>query len=668
MDANESIISPELQRLANEVKLMEAEMDAAHRGLEEFHQINMTGRDDMDMMTAGRSTLKRECDTSDVIDASFDIILNHPSNKCSSENKRDLSGINIGDSSSSNSSNDNVSVANEALQTEALQTSATAPTKLKFRTLALILTSVPRHIGVTLAIFFLSVIAQMYPTSPENGCYLSLLLFLFEIKSVSWQGGGKEHIVSLIVIVALTIVFDIDWLISSYFVQSLGEIDDFEFKLMQRTSFVWQMAWWAVASNVLLKIVATNHYLNVWSLLRGYFIPDRRHVPKSVSQKVIIVVWIDLLSSILLIMYFFLIQFDVVSGRMNVFTEAPVQLLSIQATLLFKITSGTISFLSLVNHIKIRDLCKQSSQSQREARKNNKKIVSSVKRSLSCLAATKGADFLFIVMLWISLGNALPNIQHESPKDIKIILILITVTNSLTSFTPLLVGSIFRSIRLSVTFREESRREAMDQNSSHRSSRRTSNNRGIQSADRRSIESPDTNHNIDYDYDFASPSPNVRNSQSLFSTRLDAASPTPRASSLHLSKQNTSFELDLSLHFTPQEFESEWQSLSIFSRVKEHPISCIPSLAECNVHFNRVGWFIIASGVVNTITKMFLVAQRDMKLQEGASSSRCLVQLSLFEDDCTTSSMMTIDVRCQNEDDIDSFITSLELIDLFDLA
>ena len=498
--------------------------------------------------------------------------------------------------------------------------------------------------------------------------------------------------------IGIAIILDVDWLISNYFVESLGKNDDFEYKLTQQTSFVWQMAWWAVAINLFVYIMAINDYLNVWSHLRGYFVSSMKDVSKSVSQKVILVTWIELICSLLDLFYFFLIQSGTISGRMNVFSDAPVQIISVKSTLLFKGTSGIIVFLSLVHHIKIRDLCGQCRCSyicvvdSRETRRNQKKIVSSLKRSLNCIAFAKAVDFLLGVMLWISLVNAQSSIHYDAPKDVKVVLILMIVTNSLTSLTPLLVGSIIWSIRLSEQQRGVLRQEAMDQNTPHRSSRNrrvSRRDRDIRSADRRrSIESPNASVNVSLSYDFGSP--NVRSSQSLFTTRLDAASPdTPSALPLQRpTLQHTSFNLDFNLYCTPKEFESEWQSLSIYSYKEEYPISNNPSLAQCNLHFNQVGWSIIASGVLDDdSTKLFLIAQRKIQrsVEPGkrrpsasgttlpsslrksklltASPPRCLAQLSF-----SVNSVMVLEMRSRYEDQIDLFVGSMELDYLFNVA
>ena len=116
-------------------------------------------------------------------------------------------------------------------------------------TLALWIISAPTGLCLAFIMFFFSVIAQMYPTAPQSGPFVALLLALFQIKSVSssWQDKGRmTHIVSLVTIIVMTIVFDVDWLISNYIVYS----DDFGERLMQ------QLCWWCTAMNIILKILS----------------------------------------------------------------------------------------------------------------------------------------------------------------------------------------------------------------------------------------------------------------------------------------------------------------------------------------------------------------------------------------------------------------------------
>lgn len=658
MDEDESFKSPELQRLEEEVKQMEAAMDAAHQGLEEYQVDN--------------NYAENESDVSLFEDDIHHYLANNNDDRSLSPGER-LSPASlvlaVAASAATTTSSPPNSSTNDDDYNRTLSSTSYADA---LKTHVLLCTSIKRGLGLAFVIIFFSVIAQMYPTAPQSDCYVALLLALLQIKPLS-EDKEMTHIVSLVSIIVMTIVFDIDWLIGNYFVQSLGENDNFEFELTQGTSFVWQMAWWAVAINIFVKILSLNEFLNVWSHVRGYFVSNMKDISASVSQKVILVAWIEVLSSLLLLVYFFLIQFDLVSGRLNVFSEAPVQILSVQATLLSKVTSGIFVFLSLVHHIKIRDLCGQCrcgssyfcvADTRRQTRRSRKKIVSSLKRSLKCIAFTKAFDFVLGVMLWISLVNAQTSIQYDAPKDVKVMSIVMSVTNSFTSLTPLLVGSIIWSIRLSEKQREESRQEAMSQNTRIRTA-----SRDIRSADRRSIASADTSAYDSYSYDFGNLT--VRSSQSLFSTRLDAASPAPSAPPIQQQQQQTHQYLDLDLYCTPREFESEWQGLSRGSHTEEYPISTIPSLSQCNLHFNQVGWSIIASGVVDNVTKLFLIAQRRIQMPVSRSgnthsslrmttASRCLAQLSVDD----MNSIMTLEMRSRNEDQIDFFISSLELTDL----
>ena len=187
-----------------EVKMMEAEMDAAHQELEdEFVDIQIMSSDDSSN------------------DSSPDLQL-------SSLDVRQ-SPLSLAAATSSSPSPDNYSDKHTQLSVTISYSYMQALT-----TLALWITSAPTGLCLAFIMFFFSVIAQMYPTAPQSGPFVALLLALFQIKSVSssWQDKGRmTHIVSLVTIIVMTIAFDVDWLISNYIVYS----DDFHFeeKLMQ---------------------------------------------------------------------------------------------------------------------------------------------------------------------------------------------------------------------------------------------------------------------------------------------------------------------------------------------------------------------------------------------------------------------------------------------------
>ena len=261
MDETE-FTSPELQRLEEEVKMMEAEMDAAHQELEdEFVDIQIMSSDDSNDSSP------------DLPLASLDVPVAATSSSPSPVNYSD----------------------------KHTQLPLTISYTQALTTLALWITSAPTGLCLAFIMFFFSVIAQMYPTAPQSGPFVALLLALFHIKSVSsscQDKGRMTHIVSLVTIIVMTIVFDVDWLISNYIVYS----DDFHFeeRLMQ------QLCWWCTAMNIILKILSINDFLKLWELLRGYIITStNKDVARSVSQKVIVTTWVELVSALLLFVFFF---------------------------------------------------------------------------------------------------------------------------------------------------------------------------------------------------------------------------------------------------------------------------------------------------------------------------------------------------------------------------
>lgn len=681
MDETE-FTSPELRRLEEEVKMMEAEMDAAHQELEvEFVEIQIMSNDD-----SNDSSPDLQLTSSDVRQSPLSLAAAATSSRVSPFN-----------------SDEHTQLPLTISYTRALTT------------LALWITSAPTGLCLAFSIFFFSVIAQMYPTAPQSGPFVAMLFAIFQIKSVSssWQDKGRmTHIVSLVTIIVMTIVFDVDWLISNYIVHPVGgeRSDDFEEKMMQQSSFVRQMCWWCTAMNIILKILSINDFLKIWDRLRGYITSTNNDLARSVSQKVIVTTWVEFVSALLLFVFFFIIQFDVVVSRIFM-EEATVQILSVQATPLFKGTSGIFVSLSLIHHIKMRDFCGQcgrsyccllsdmrwQTRSRRSIIRSQKKLVSSLTHSLKCIALAKAVDFVMCLLLWISLVDVMVNVQ-SAPKDVTSTIFLIGVTNLFTTATLFLVGSIIWSIRSSEETTERSNESRAEGGTDtalplHYSLGGAS----IHSADKKRVArslNDDDDDAYDSNYDFDLSPINVRNSQNLFAARLHAASPTSPIRQQRTHHQHTPppspYGLDRNLYCNPREFEAEWQSLS--GRIYEYPIIIsssmnTPSLSHCSIHFNQIGWSIIASGVINdnTVTRLFLIAQRRvvgkiMSVEEsrrrrsGSNGkknsrphfiSRCLAQLSID----AMNSLVTLEMRSRKNDDEDQikfFVRSLELDQLLD--
>ena len=172
--ADESFKSPEL-RLEHEVKLMETEMDAA------FELFQIDSAED-----------ERDIDQSEVETMST---ANNEYNEYNEANNEHM---------------DQTPLPPILPLVQEAPTATAAPsmnghneTIARYhyadilKTLAALLASIPRGLCLALVIFVFSMIAQMYPTAPQSGCYIALLLALFHIKPVSSQDkGGKLHLES----------------------------------------------------------------------------------------------------------------------------------------------------------------------------------------------------------------------------------------------------------------------------------------------------------------------------------------------------------------------------------------------------------------------------------------------------------------------------------------
>ncbi|KAL3794686.1 hypothetical protein HJC23_010114 [Cyclotella cryptica] len=164
----------------------------------------------------------------------------------------------------------------------------------------------------------------------------------------------------------------------------------------------------------------------------------------------------------------------------------------------------------------------------------------------------------------------------------------------------------------------------------------------------------------DKEYDFSTK--NISNSQSLFESRLSAASTPTLHSPVHKSP-TTCDTLDLDIACNPREFRSQWANLSRGILISCKVEKTLPSLSECHKHFTSRRFYVIASGVVAHETKLFLVAQRRTKPLSRISRShsqetlvtRCLCEVTFN----STKMEMNAEVRCSDKTQIPFFVSAI---------
>ena len=144
-------------------------------------------------------------------------------------------------------------------------------------------------------------------------------------------------------------------------------------------------------------------------------------------------------------------------------------------------------------------------------------------------------------------------------------------------------------------------------------------------------------------YDFSTNN-QIRTTQSLFESRLSAASPVLSPTSLS--------ELDTNVVCTPKEFKRQWAHLPKGTRVS-FEINSIPKLSDCHLHFSKKRFSVIASGLKGQETKLYLLAQKE-------TTTRCLCEV-IFN---SGSNEMSAEVRCQDKSLQAFFMGALGLKDL----
>ena len=277
-------------------------------------------------------------------------------------------------------------------------------------------------------------------------------MWCFQIKPVE----SKRQSIALLVIVLLSICVDFDWLSSRYLAGPLedeGQGNIFAYRIEQEDSLVHSIAWYGILINVFLKAVSLNFSLQSskrGSLVRSKFwervnvfctfiASSHEDVTKAVQSKLVAVLWMELTSSIIVFSSFFIIDIKGVSSEL--FQDGPTQLLSLQASLLYKGASSVIFFLSLFHHIRLKDFlaqfgctscCPEWGVMMNSEARGRRRLIPTLKKSMKCIVVAKISDFAIGVLLWINLASAHKKFTRDEPKDAIVLFALLVSTQTMT--------------------------------------------------------------------------------------------------------------------------------------------------------------------------------------------------------------------------------------------
>ncbi|KAL7551250.1 hypothetical protein ACHAWF_016970 [Thalassiosira exigua] len=539
-----------------------------------------------------------------------------------------------------------------------------------------------------------TMLTNLYPTAPNCNVFMAVILLFFQIGALNdWQNEYRYSNILLVFAVALQICINIDWLSYKYFNLSLNQEEEFAYRLRQDGSFVYAAAWYGLLVNIFLQVFCLNEALKTsdhgqkirrifWQRVGKCLISSR--IPEdlglAVRDKVIALTWIECVCSLFYFGYFFVIQFDGVSGA---FLQGdPNQVLSLEGALLLKATSGFFAFLSWAHHTNFRDffglvacytVCPSLRGTQQIGRGRGRMRLR-IKNSMKCIVFTKALDFVAGVFVWTQLVHVHRQTGFDAPKDITTLLGCIFSTQMFSSvIAPILGAVVLWYVRLPERSNENVREQAIAEDTpiSERRERRK-NRRFAPSSSKRSKRNPESRTasrtiprlrmeelclTNEVGYDLRS-RPQISNSQTLFETRITGAAAQGAPAK--------SIELEENLVCNHRQFQAEWQSLHEGVRTF-HKIHLAPDLSDCHRHFHARRFFVVGSGVLGNESRMFVIAQRHVDTQANRPStlkapmSRCLAEIT-FD---SNRYQMKSEVRCRDQNEIRFFLNALELRELF---
>lgn len=276
--------------------------------------------------------------------------------------------------------------------------------------------------------------------------------------NINLQVDSKRQSIALILFVALSVCFDVDWLSSSYVPDPLtSDENEMAYRIEQEDSLVQTFAWYGVIANMLMKVICLNYSLQ--SSKRGILVRKRcwerlnvfctmkapsDDINEAVKAKIIAILWIEITSLISCFTAFFIIDTKGVSS--SLFQDGPMQMLSLQASVLYKGVTGVLVALSLFHHVRLRDFwtqcgCTSCCLSGHHApERGRRRITTTLRRSSKCIVATKMTDFAIGVLLWINLATA----HREFTRDVPTIVVfgLLVSSQIITCIVSPVLGSV----------------------------------------------------------------------------------------------------------------------------------------------------------------------------------------------------------------------------------
>lgn len=158
---------------------------------------------------------------------------------------------------------------------------------------------------------------------------------------------------------------------------------------------------------------------------------SQEDMKEAVRAKLVAILWIEIVSSISCFVVFFIIGSK--GSSSDLFQDGSKQLLSLQASLLYKGSSGVILFLSLAHHVRVRDfwlqfgcgMCCPSTLQDVSSDRGRRRNTSTLYESRKCIAVAKLTDFSTGVLLFINLASVHKEFTRDEPKDNIVLFILL---------------------------------------------------------------------------------------------------------------------------------------------------------------------------------------------------------------------------------------------------
>ena len=355
------------------------------------------------------------------------------------------------------------------------------PKSIILRQIAKHFLSLKRSILASYISLILCMMADLYPSTPRCNTALAVFCLILQV-SKQQRCQTRNYYKLLGLLLAFSILLDLDWIFSNYYPASLRlhyryggdnnnfsdyDADDLDLSFPNNLWVPWYISFCAIIANLCFKVLIIFIFgkktksgrklkRHAWKQVHNFCPPMSKRWPKhlkqAIEQRIFSVVWIELICAIILFVLFGIVH-TTLSWAPHFSTIVPPFVMSLNMMMLLKGCTSLIFVLTLLSHADIPEFLAEYGCIFPKTWYYNRKQILREKRGgleappkvkvthkyIVVNGVVKLMDLAMGVLVWMALYWANQLGGRSKPKEIRIVLALLTLIQFITDILVVLL-------------------------------------------------------------------------------------------------------------------------------------------------------------------------------------------------------------------------------------